>query len=179
MADCTLSDKGDNVFFLSHGHLFWGETTLSEQLPHGIIICFFLNTQPCRAKVKAAVYKSTMTLSQTLQLTCYLLAPMLWIGYDVKLVYLPSSLVNMAPMLVPLKCGFHFQKRKLAHLFRRTSSAKIWNKGDGGIWTDHKRRNTHLVSEGSAGWRGRGVFGMTASRQGQNRESNKLSRKFD
>lgn len=76
---------------------------------------------------------------------------MLWIGYDVESVYLPSSLVNMAPMLVPLQCGFHFQKRKLAHLFRQTSSAKIWNKGDGEIRTDHKRRSTHLVSEGWAG----------------------------
>uniref|UniRef100_A0A671WMC9 Iron-sulfur clusters transporter ABCB7, mitochondrial n=1 Tax=Sparus aurata TaxID=8175 RepID=A0A671WMC9_SPAAU len=34
----------------------------------------------------------------------------------------------MAPMLAPLKCGFHFQRRKLALLLRQTSSYHIWNK---------------------------------------------------
>uniref|UniRef100_A0A8C4GM19 Iron-sulfur clusters transporter ABCB7, mitochondrial n=1 Tax=Dicentrarchus labrax TaxID=13489 RepID=A0A8C4GM19_DICLA len=46
----------------------------------------------------------------------------------------------MAPMLVPLKCGFHFQRRKLAFLLRQTSSYHIWSKSRGENSTDPKRR---------------------------------------
>ncbi|XP_051274979.1 iron-sulfur clusters transporter ABCB7, mitochondrial isoform X2 [Dicentrarchus labrax] len=52
----------------------------------------------------------------------------------------------MAPMLVPLKCGFHFQRRKLAFLLRQTSSYHIWSKSRGENSTDPKRRVTHLLS---------------------------------
>uniref|UniRef100_A0A7N6B095 Iron-sulfur clusters transporter ABCB7, mitochondrial n=1 Tax=Anabas testudineus TaxID=64144 RepID=A0A7N6B095_ANATE len=53
----------------------------------------------------------------------------------------------MAPMLVPLKCGFYFQKRKLALLLRQTASYHIWNKGGTGNGTERKRQSTYLVSE--------------------------------
>ncbi|XP_026186519.1 iron-sulfur clusters transporter ABCB7, mitochondrial [Mastacembelus armatus] len=52
----------------------------------------------------------------------------------------------MAPMLAPLKCGFHFQRRKLALLLRQTSSYHIWNKGRGDSGTGHKRQSTFLLS---------------------------------
>nr|XP_046261945.1 iron-sulfur clusters transporter ABCB7, mitochondrial [Scatophagus argus] len=52
----------------------------------------------------------------------------------------------MAPMLVPLKCGFHFQRRKLALLFRQTSSYHIWNKSGTENGTVHKRQSTCLLS---------------------------------
>ncbi|XP_070769074.1 iron-sulfur clusters transporter ABCB7, mitochondrial [Enoplosus armatus] len=52
----------------------------------------------------------------------------------------------MAPMLVPLKCGFHFQRRKLALLLRQTSSYHIWNKSRSENGTDHKRQSTYLLS---------------------------------
>ncbi|XP_073342455.1 iron-sulfur clusters transporter ABCB7, mitochondrial [Pagrus major] len=52
----------------------------------------------------------------------------------------------MAPMLVPLKCVSHFQRRKLAFLFRQTSSYHIWNKSHSENGTDLKRQSTHLLS---------------------------------
>ncbi|XP_026214299.1 LOW QUALITY PROTEIN: ATP-binding cassette sub-family B member 7, mitochondrial [Anabas testudineus] len=52
----------------------------------------------------------------------------------------------MAPMLVPLKCGFYFQKRKLALLLRQTASYHIWNKGGTGNGTERKRQSTYLLS---------------------------------
>ncbi|XP_069027848.1 iron-sulfur clusters transporter ABCB7, mitochondrial [Embiotoca jacksoni] len=45
----------------------------------------------------------------------------------------------MAPMLAPLKCGFHFQRRKLALLIRQTSSYRVWNKSRVENGTDRKR----------------------------------------
>ncbi|XP_071773022.1 iron-sulfur clusters transporter ABCB7, mitochondrial [Centroberyx gerrardi] len=52
----------------------------------------------------------------------------------------------MAPMLVPLKCGFHFQRRKLALLLRQTSSYHVWNKSGSQNGTEHKRQSTYLLS---------------------------------
>uniref|UniRef100_A0AAQ4QDC2 Iron-sulfur clusters transporter ABCB7, mitochondrial n=1 Tax=Gasterosteus aculeatus aculeatus TaxID=481459 RepID=A0AAQ4QDC2_GASAC len=52
----------------------------------------------------------------------------------------------MAPMLVPLKCGIHFQRRKLALLLRQTSSYHSWNKSRPETATDHKRQSTYLLS---------------------------------
>ncbi|XP_036932711.1 ATP-binding cassette sub-family B member 7, mitochondrial [Acanthopagrus latus] len=51
----------------------------------------------------------------------------------------------MAQMLAPLKCGFHFQRRKLALLLRQTSSYHIWNKGRSENGTDLKRQSTYLL----------------------------------
>ncbi|CAJ1058047.1 ATP-binding cassette sub-family B member 7%2C mitochondrial [Xyrichtys novacula] len=51
----------------------------------------------------------------------------------------------MAPMLVPLKCGFHFQKRKLALLLRQTSSYHIWTKSRNENGTEHKRHSTYVL----------------------------------
>lgn len=73
----------------------------------------------------------------------------------------------MAPMLVPLKCGFHFQRRKLAYLLRQTSSFHHWNSCVGDTRTDPRRQNIHVVSEGSACWGGRSVFSVTVTGQGQ------------
>ncbi|XP_030595645.1 iron-sulfur clusters transporter ABCB7, mitochondrial isoform X2 [Archocentrus centrarchus] len=52
----------------------------------------------------------------------------------------------MAPMLAPLKCGIHFQRRKLALLIRQTSSYRVWNKSRNEPRTDHGRQNAHLLS---------------------------------
>uniref|UniRef100_UPI0037E7BD5F iron-sulfur clusters transporter ABCB7, mitochondrial n=1 Tax=Semicossyphus pulcher TaxID=241346 RepID=UPI0037E7BD5F len=52
----------------------------------------------------------------------------------------------MAPMLVPLKCGFHLQRRKLALLLRQTSSYHIWDRSRSDSGTDIKRRSTYLLS---------------------------------
>ncbi|XP_029297989.1 iron-sulfur clusters transporter ABCB7, mitochondrial [Cottoperca gobio] len=52
----------------------------------------------------------------------------------------------MAPMLVTLKCGFHFQKQKIALLLRQTSSYHIWNKSRSESGTDNKRQGTYLLS---------------------------------
>ncbi|XP_023266925.1 ATP-binding cassette sub-family B member 7, mitochondrial [Seriola lalandi dorsalis] len=52
----------------------------------------------------------------------------------------------MAPMLAPLKCGFHFQRRKLALLLRQTSSYHIWNKSHSGNGRDQTRQSTYLLS---------------------------------
>ncbi|KAM4732323.1 iron-sulfur clusters transporter ABCB7, mitochondrial [Anableps anableps] len=49
----------------------------------------------------------------------------------------------MAPMLAPLKCGFHFQKRKLALLIRQTSSYHVWNKRGVEDGRNNKRQNTY------------------------------------
>ncbi|XP_076594684.1 iron-sulfur clusters transporter ABCB7, mitochondrial isoform X1 [Chaetodon auriga] len=73
----------------------------------------------------------------------------------------------MAPVLVPLKCGIHFQRRKLALLLRQTSSYHIWSKSRSQSGTDPKRQSTYLVSEGPAGRRGHSVFGATVTVQGQ------------
>uniref|UniRef100_A0AAQ5Z7K8 Iron-sulfur clusters transporter ABCB7, mitochondrial n=1 Tax=Amphiprion ocellaris TaxID=80972 RepID=A0AAQ5Z7K8_AMPOC len=50
----------------------------------------------------------------------------------------------MAPMLAPLKCGFHFQRRKLGFLIRQTSSYHVWNKNHTENATDPKRQSTYL-----------------------------------
>ncbi|XP_059201524.1 iron-sulfur clusters transporter ABCB7, mitochondrial [Centropristis striata] len=52
----------------------------------------------------------------------------------------------MAPMLAPLKCGFHFQRRKLALLLRQTSSYHIWNKTRSENVSEHKRQSTYMLS---------------------------------
>ncbi|XP_007548448.1 PREDICTED: ATP-binding cassette sub-family B member 7, mitochondrial isoform X2 [Poecilia mexicana] len=52
----------------------------------------------------------------------------------------------MAPILAPLKCGFHFQKRKLAFLIRQTSSYHVWNKSGAEDGRNYKRQNTYVLS---------------------------------
>ncbi|AWP12232.1 putative ATP-binding cassette sub-family B member 7 mitochondrial [Scophthalmus maximus] len=52
----------------------------------------------------------------------------------------------MAPMLAPLKCGFHFQRRKLALVLRQTSSYHIWNRSRCVNGADHKRQSTCALS---------------------------------
>ncbi|XP_061755659.1 iron-sulfur clusters transporter ABCB7, mitochondrial isoform X2 [Nerophis ophidion] len=52
----------------------------------------------------------------------------------------------MAPMLAPLKCASHFQSRKLALLFQRTSSYHIWSKNRGENGTKYTRQSYHLLS---------------------------------
>ncbi|TDH07733.1 hypothetical protein EPR50_G00109160 [Perca flavescens] len=54
----------------------------------------------------------------------------------------------MAPMMLTLKSGFHFQRRKLALLLRQTSSYHIWNKTRPENGTEHKRQSnvTYLLS---------------------------------
>ncbi|XP_034738848.1 ATP-binding cassette sub-family B member 7, mitochondrial [Etheostoma cragini] len=54
----------------------------------------------------------------------------------------------MAPVMVTLKSGFHFQRRKLALLLRQTSSYHIWNKTRPENGTEHKRQSnvTYLPS---------------------------------
>ncbi|KAM9310741.1 iron-sulfur clusters transporter ABCB7, mitochondrial isoform 2-T2 [Pholidichthys leucotaenia] len=44
----------------------------------------------------------------------------------------------MAPMLARLKCGVHFQRRKIEVLIRRTSSCHMWNRGCFGKRSDHR-----------------------------------------
>uniref|UniRef100_A0A667XVE3 Iron-sulfur clusters transporter ABCB7, mitochondrial n=1 Tax=Myripristis murdjan TaxID=586833 RepID=A0A667XVE3_9TELE len=59
-------------------------------------------------------------------------------------------------MLVPLKCGFHFQRRKLALLLRQTSSYHVWNRGGNKSGEHDKRPNTYLLTSTphlrTAGW---------------------------
>ncbi|KAM4621085.1 iron-sulfur clusters transporter ABCB7, mitochondrial [Polymixia lowei] len=52
----------------------------------------------------------------------------------------------MAPMLVPLKCGFYFQRRILSLLLRQTSSYHVWKNNDKQIGREHKRQSTYLLS---------------------------------
>lgn len=78
-----------------------------------------------------------------------------------------STFVNMAPMLVSLKWVFHFQRRKLAHLLRQTSSLHHWSSCVGDSRTDHRRQNQYVVSERSASWGGQCVSGVTVTGQGQ------------
>ncbi|KAM4555397.1 iron-sulfur clusters transporter ABCB7, mitochondrial [Odontesthes bonariensis] len=51
----------------------------------------------------------------------------------------------MAPMLLPLKCGFHFQRRKLAFIIRQTSSYHVWNKSRIEDGTNPKRQSTYVL----------------------------------
>lgn len=68
----------------------------------------------------------------------------------------------MALMLAPLKCGIHFQKRKLALLIRQTSSYHVWNKSRNEPGAGHARQSTYPVSEDGAGQRGHGAFSHQA-----------------
>ncbi|XP_076018929.1 iron-sulfur clusters transporter ABCB7, mitochondrial [Genypterus blacodes] len=52
----------------------------------------------------------------------------------------------MAPMLVPLKCGFYFQRRKIALLLRHTSSCHVWSQSRHERRTEHKRQSSYLLS---------------------------------
>uniref|UniRef100_A0A672GE16 Iron-sulfur clusters transporter ABCB7, mitochondrial n=1 Tax=Salarias fasciatus TaxID=181472 RepID=A0A672GE16_SALFA len=49
-------------------------------------------------------------------------------------------------MLAPLKCGFHFQRRKLALIIRQSSSCHVWNKSCAGDGTERKRRSAYVLS---------------------------------
>ncbi|TNN63860.1 ATP-binding cassette sub-family B member 7, mitochondrial [Liparis tanakae] len=55
----------------------------------------------------------------------------------------------MALMLLPLKCGIHFQRRKLALLLGQASSYHSWNKSRRETGTDGKRQSTYLLSSPS------------------------------
>uniref|UniRef100_A0A3Q2PEH1 Iron-sulfur clusters transporter ABCB7, mitochondrial n=1 Tax=Fundulus heteroclitus TaxID=8078 RepID=A0A3Q2PEH1_FUNHE len=52
----------------------------------------------------------------------------------------------MAPMLAPLKCGFHFQRRKLALLVRQTSSHHVWSQRGADDGRHYKRQNSYVLS---------------------------------
>nr|XP_057919030.1 iron-sulfur clusters transporter ABCB7, mitochondrial [Doryrhamphus excisus] len=52
----------------------------------------------------------------------------------------------MAPMLVPLKCGFNFQRQKLALLLQRTCSYHIWSKSHGENVTKHTRQSFYPLN---------------------------------
>nr|XP_020474934.1 ATP-binding cassette sub-family B member 7, mitochondrial [Monopterus albus] len=52
----------------------------------------------------------------------------------------------MAAMLLPLKCGVHFQKRKFALLFRQMSSCHLWNRSRSKNGNDQKRQSTYQLS---------------------------------
>ncbi|KAM6976451.1 iron-sulfur clusters transporter ABCB7, mitochondrial [Aplochiton taeniatus] len=52
----------------------------------------------------------------------------------------------MAPLLVPLKCGFHFQKRKLALLLQQTSSYHLWNQHDKQNIKQRKQHTSYLLN---------------------------------
>uniref|UniRef100_A0A8C6T644 Iron-sulfur clusters transporter ABCB7, mitochondrial n=1 Tax=Neogobius melanostomus TaxID=47308 RepID=A0A8C6T644_9GOBI len=51
----------------------------------------------------------------------------------------------MAPMLVPLKCGFYLQRLKLAYILRQTSSYHVWNRPRNENGVEHKPQNTYLL----------------------------------
>ncbi|XP_029369193.1 iron-sulfur clusters transporter ABCB7, mitochondrial isoform X2 [Echeneis naucrates] len=53
----------------------------------------------------------------------------------------------MAPMLAPLKCGFHFQRRKLSLLIRPTSSYYTWSKNRSETRTGPRGQSPFTVSE--------------------------------
>ncbi|XP_068182140.1 iron-sulfur clusters transporter ABCB7, mitochondrial isoform X2 [Antennarius striatus] len=52
----------------------------------------------------------------------------------------------MAPVLVALKCGCHFQRRKWAFFVQQTSSYHIWSKSHLENRTEHKRQSTQPTS---------------------------------
>ncbi|XP_053284217.1 iron-sulfur clusters transporter ABCB7, mitochondrial isoform X1 [Pleuronectes platessa] len=52
----------------------------------------------------------------------------------------------MAPMLAPLNCCFHIQRRKLALLLRQTSSYHVWNKSSSGKGTESKHHSGSALS---------------------------------
>ncbi|KAM4586677.1 iron-sulfur clusters transporter ABCB7, mitochondrial [Fundulus diaphanus] len=52
----------------------------------------------------------------------------------------------MAPMLAPLKCGFHFQRRKLALLVRQTSSHHVWSQRGADDGRHYKRQHSYVLS---------------------------------
>ncbi|XP_062381025.1 iron-sulfur clusters transporter ABCB7, mitochondrial [Sardina pilchardus] len=51
----------------------------------------------------------------------------------------------MAPLLAPLKCGFHFRRRKLALLLQQTSSYHVWNCNEKRSATHRKPQNTYQL----------------------------------
>ncbi|CAL8305623.1 unnamed protein product [Arctogadus glacialis] len=55
----------------------------------------------------------------------------------------------MAPMLVSLKCGFYYQRRRLAVLFRQTSSYHAWNKSEKPSRLDPKHQRRYLLNSPS------------------------------
>ncbi|XP_041930121.1 ATP-binding cassette sub-family B member 7, mitochondrial [Alosa sapidissima] len=58
----------------------------------------------------------------------------------------PSFLLNnMAPLLAPLKCGFHFRRRKLALLLQQTSSYHVWSCNEKRSATHRKPQNTYQL----------------------------------
>ncbi|XP_037116826.1 ATP-binding cassette sub-family B member 7, mitochondrial [Syngnathus acus] len=52
----------------------------------------------------------------------------------------------MAPLLVSLKCGLHFHRRKLAIILQKTSSYHAWSKGQSENETKSSRQTSYLLS---------------------------------
>lgn len=60
----------------------------------------------------------------------------------------PSALLqffSMAPLLVPLKCGFHIQRRKLSLLLQQSSTVHSWSCHDHRVANKRKQRSTYQV----------------------------------
>ncbi|KAM9834575.1 iron-sulfur clusters transporter ABCB7, mitochondrial isoform 2-T2 [Syngnathus typhle] len=55
-----------------------------------------------------------------------------------------SHTCNMAPLLVSLKCGLHFHRRKLAIILQKTSSYHAWSKGQSE--NESSRQTSYLLS---------------------------------
>ncbi|XP_077435013.1 iron-sulfur clusters transporter ABCB7, mitochondrial [Vanacampus margaritifer] len=51
----------------------------------------------------------------------------------------------MAPLLVSLKCGLHFHRRKLAIILQKTSSYHAWSKNEGENGTKYTRQSAYLL----------------------------------
>ncbi|KAL2077584.1 hypothetical protein ACEWY4_027088 [Coilia grayii] len=51
----------------------------------------------------------------------------------------------MAPLLAPLKCGFHFRRRKLALLLQQTSSYHVWSHNEKRSGLQRKPQNTYQL----------------------------------
>ncbi|XP_077387360.1 iron-sulfur clusters transporter ABCB7, mitochondrial [Festucalex cinctus] len=52
----------------------------------------------------------------------------------------------MAPLLVSLKCGLHFHRRKLAIILQKTSSYHAWSTSNGENGTKYTRQSSYLLS---------------------------------
>ncbi|XP_073677296.1 iron-sulfur clusters transporter ABCB7, mitochondrial-like [Garra rufa] len=55
----------------------------------------------------------------------------------------------MAPLLVPLKCGFHIQRRKLSLLLQQSSAVHAWTYHDHRAANKRKQRSTYQLSSQS------------------------------
>jgi len=91
------------------------------------MLCILLFSFAIKNKIKNSGYRTQLS------------------GNDVTRDVASALRFSMAPLLVPLKCGFHIQRRKLSLLLQQSRSVHAWICHDHRVANQRKQRSTYQV----------------------------------